>query len=374
MSGKQLFSIVAASTLLAACGNGDEQGVDCELRLGLVTDQGQIDDGSFNTSAWTGVQNAAGALGLDTEACTNYRETILPEGQQEPTEADWAPNVQDILDWGADIVVMNGFNLVDYTQKVAAENPDVKFIGVDQQPDNVEDNAVGLVFNEDRAGFLAGALAAHWAIENDDNRIGPVGGVYASPFPIIVQFATGFYLGVRQVQEQENIQQDIDVLTEFYDSDNNEPFGDPEWGRSTAEAMINNHDPEVIFHAAGGTGVGALRAGCEAGIEVIGVDVDQYVTIPDVQDCILSSATKNIVNGVSDLLQAASEGEFPGGTLYSGAVGLAPFHNFDEDIPQNVKDSLQDIDAKLKAGDLESCTSEGIDDPELKDLSNDVCQ
>jgi basic membrane protein A len=113
---------------------------------------------------------------------------------------------------------------------------------------------------------------------------------------------------------------------------------------------------DVFFGVGGQTGNGALIAACNQGKQVIGVDFDQFITLPEVDDCILSSATKGLVDGVAALIVSVTEGSFPGGDLYGGAV-LAPFHNFEDVVPQDVKDQLSSIAALLATGELNPCTA-----------------
>jgi basic membrane protein A len=115
---------------------------------------------------------------------------------------------------------------------------------------------------------------------------------------------------------------------------------------------------DVIFGAGGMTGNGALQevaAAAEAGKEVycIGVDTDQWETLPAAHPCLVSSAMKLITPGVADLIVKAAAGEFPGGN-YVGDVGLAPFHDFDDKVPQEVKDLLDKTKEGLLNGTIDT--------------------
>jgi basic membrane protein A len=119
--------------------------------------------------------------------------------------------------------------------------------------------------------------------------------------------------------------------------------------------MINN-GADVIFGAGGLTGNGALTAACTANVFAIGVDVDQFETLPEVQPCIVSSAFKNIVESLKNsLLRIADDAFTPGFTTDNAAtngIGLAPFHNFDSEIPDDVKQLLEDTFAGLADGSI----------------------
>ena len=129
-------------------------------------------------------------------------------------------------------------------------------------------------------------------------------------------------------------------------------FTDPEWGATTAAQAIDTNGADVVFGAGGKTGNGALiEVASREGVYCIGVDSDQWETVPEAHPCLVSSAMKLITPGVFDLISAAKDGAFPTGN-FVGSVGLAPFHDFDAQIPQEVKDRLAEIDAGLQDGSI----------------------
>ncbi len=160
---KKLFTLMAvvilATLILTACGGAaaDDCASEDVLCIGLVTDVGEVDDKSFNQSAWEGAQEAGEKYGA---AKVEYIET--------KDAKDYGANMQLFLDEGYDVIITVGFAMGEATGIAATANPDVYFIGVDQfQVYHFDDDAtndvlnhVGLVFNEDHSGFLAGALAA----------------------------------------------------------------------------------------------------------------------------------------------------------------------------------------------------------------------
>jgi basic membrane protein A and related proteins len=316
-----------APTEAAEEGDCADEDVFC---VGLVTDVGEIDDKSFNQSAWEGVQRAEAELDAQVE----FIET--------QDAKDYATNIALFANDGYDVIVTVGFALGEATLTAAAEYPDVQFIGVDQfQPAEVA-NVTGLLFNEDRAGFLAGALAAQLS---ESGTIAQVLGT--DLIPPVVAFGTGYENGAKHINP------DIEVLTTYHPGGLDVAFTDPEWGATTAAQAIEQ-GADVVFGAGGKTGNGALIevAGHE-GLYCIGVDSDQWETVPEAHPCLVSSALKLITPGVFDLIELANNGEFPGGNFF-GEVGLAPFHDFDADIPQEVKDTMAEIDAALKDGSLET--------------------
>lgn len=312
---------------------------ECAVKIGLVTDVGRIDDQSFNQSGYEGVKLAASTLGL-SEECYSYIETT--------DAADYIPNIEAFLSEGAQIIVTSGYAMGSATREAGRAHPDVTFIGTDQQqvdanfaPDPI-DNVAGLLFHEDVSGYLAGALAGLMTETN------VIGGVYGCTFiPPVVRFEMGYTNGARYVNP------DVQVINVYHPGDLSICFTDATFGSETASTLLAE-GADIIFAAAGSTGNGALVAACNAGAQVIGVDFDQFITVPEVQNCIISSATKDLVNGVAALIVSAVEGNFTGGEVFGGAV-LAPFHNFEDVIPQDVKDRLAEIAELLATGEIDPC-------------------
>jgi basic membrane protein A len=108
---------------------------------------------------------------------------------------------------------------------------------------------------------------------------------------------------------------------------------------------------DVIFGAGGKTGNGAVTAAAEKGVYAIGVDTDQYFTLPEAQKMLLSSAMKMLTPGTFDLIKLAKEGNFPSGN-YTGKAGYAPFHDLDSQVPAEVKAKMEEINTALLDGSL----------------------
>ncbi|MCL4560094.1 MAG: BMP family ABC transporter substrate-binding protein, partial [Chloroflexi bacterium] len=132
-------------------------------------------------------------------------------------------------------------------------------------------------------------------------------------------------------------------------------FADSSFGSETAQSFIDQ-GADVVYGAGGLTANGALITACNKGAMVIGTDMDQFNTLPEVKDCILTSALKDIVTGVKGLIVAASDGSFKGGDTF-GPSTLAPFHNLDGKVPDDVKAKLTDIAQKLSTGEIDPCAA-----------------
>lgn len=305
--------------------------------VGLVTDVGKVDDKSFNQSAWEGVKQAETDLG----AYVQYIETA--------DSKDYAKNIATFGDASYDVIVTVGFGLGEATAAAAKLYPNIKFIGVDQDQyawafdeDTTNDipNLVGLVFPEDQAGFLVGALAAQMT------KTGKIGGVFGTDaVPPVWRFGEGYRAGALYINP------DIKIFIVYHsDVGFDKTFTDPEWGATTAKSMIDK-GADVIFGGGGKTGNGAVVAAVEAGVYGIGVDADQYYTLTEAQSKLLSSAMKLITPGVFDLIKAITESAFVPGNFY-GKTGFAPYHDVAAEVPAAVDAKMKGIDAALLDGSL----------------------
>jgi len=335
---KKLFAVVAilimASMLLSACAPAAEEKVDCSkpetFCVGLVTDVGKIDDKSFNQSTWEGVKQAEKELG----AIVQYIETT--------DSKDYDKNIATFADENYDVIVTVGFALGEATIAAAKAYPNIKFIGVDQSQSEVIPNLAGLVFPEDKAGFLVGALAAQMT---KTGKIGAVCGTDA--VPAVWRFGEGYRAGAAYIDPA------VEVNVVYHsDVGFDKTFTDPEWGKTTALSMIDK-GVDVIFGAGGKTGNGALLGAAERGVYAIGVDTDQYYTVPEAQKYLLSSAMKLLTPGTFNLIKMAKEGNFPGGD-YVGEAGFAPYHDVESQVPAEVKAKMEEIQKALSEGTLET--------------------
>ena len=328
---------VPAAPAAPATGEEATEPAAAGIKIGLVTDVGRVNDRSFNQSAWEGVRQAGAALGLTEDVDFIYIET--------QDAKDYADNIQQFIDNGYNVVVTVGFALGEATTTAAKANPEVYFIGIDQFQGEALPNLTGLVFNEDKSGFLAGALAAQMS------KTGTIGAVLGTDLvPPVVAFKEGYELGAKYINP------DINLIATYHPGEISQAFTDPEWGAATAKQALDQ-GADVIFGAGGSTGNGALQevaaaAGAGTDLFCIGVDTDQWETLPAAHPCLISSAMKLITPSVAELIgMYGADGTMTSGNFFGGA-GLAPFHDFEDKIPQEVKDKLAEIDAGLKDGSL----------------------
>lgn len=253
---------------------------------------------------------------------------------------DYADNMAQFIDAGYNVIVTVGFALGDATIEAAKNNPDILFIGVDQFQGEALPNLAGLIFHEDQSGYLAGVLAASMS------KSGTIAAVLGTDLvPPVVAFNEGYIAGAKSVNP------DINVISTYHPGEISQAFTDPEWGAATAKQAIDQ-GADVIFGAGGITGNGALQeVATHEGLYCIGVDTDQWETVPAAHPCLISSAMKLITPAVAELIAQAQAGSFPSGNVF-GAAGLAPFHDFDSVIPQEVKDLLVATKAGLDDGSI----------------------
>jgi basic membrane protein A len=293
------------------------------FKVGLVTDVGKIDDKSFNQSAWEDVQQAVKDLGVEAK----YIETT--------DSKDYAKNIGTFADEGYDVIVTVGFNLGEATTAAAKQYPNVKFIGIDQFQGETTPGLAGLNFPEDKSGFLAGALAA---LMSKSGQIGAVLGTDA--VPPVWRFGEGYKAGAEYAKPGTKVN-----VVYHSDVGFDKTFTDPEWGKTTAQSMIDK-GADVIFGAGGKTGNGAVLGAAEKGVYGIGVDKDQYDDLPEAQKILLSSAIKTISPFTFDLIKAAKEGGWTDGNVLGG-FGLAPYHDLESKVPADVKAKIDEINKGL---------------------------
>lgn len=323
---------VAGVSLEELCEQHSDVEAPDGYRIGLVTDIGSIDDGTFNTLAFNGVTALEDCFGIEVDVIETQ------------SEAELAQNIDAMLENDPDLIVTNGFLISDATLAAAEANPDVQWVGVDQFWSEFPDNYVGIQAREDQGGYLAGTAAG---LLTESDVIGVVAGVES--VPPVVRFANAYKIAAERVNP------DVEVQIVYHDS-----FTDPAAGGSTAQQMIGE-GADVIMGAGGATGSGGIRAAAEAGAWVIGVDVDEYFTTfgggdTTGADRLVTSATKRIDVGIFELVVSDLTDEFEGGlyvlTVGNGGISYAPSH--DADVPQEVLDALADTLSDLEDPDFDT--------------------
>lgn len=290
------------------------------FKIGMVTDVGGVNDGSFNQSAWEGLQRAAENFGCEVK----YIES--------KGDADFVPNIESFLDEDYDLIICTGYVMADAVRDAAELNPDQKFAIVDDASNADLDNVTCMMFEQEQASYLVG-LAAGYTTESN-----VVGFVVGQANETMNSFGYGYLAGVLDANPDATILQ--------YNANS---FGDASAGKTAVNTMVTK-GADVVFHAAGGTGLGVIDGCKENGIWAIGVDSDQSSLAPET---ILTSALKRVDNACYDATKKAILGKLEGGIatydLAAGGVDIAPTtDNLSKDVLEKIEDAKKDI----IAGDL----------------------
>ncbi len=291
-----------------------------EIKIGIVTDVGGVNDGSFNQSAWAGLTKAADELGIQA----TYLESH--------TDADYKPNIETYVDEDYDMIICIGYALADALKDESEANPDMKFAIVDDSSLADASNVTSLMFEQSQAAYLVGYVAGK---TTKTNKVGIVLGMATD---LMNEFGYGYVAGAVDANP------DCQVL-----QNNANSFADTAAGKTAANNMVAQ-GADVIFHAAGGTGLGVIDGCKEAGIWAIGVDSDQSSIAPET---ILTSAMKRVDNAVYDVAKATVEGTVEAGvktySLADAGVDIAPTtDNIDAAVLTEVEDVKQQIiDGKI---------------------------
>jgi len=319
-----------ASDEPAATGSGEGGGgATEELRVGLAYDTGGRGDRSFNDSAYAGAAAAVDALGGK-----------LQEFSPNDDASNRAEGLAGLAEQGFNPVIAVGFNYDDVIAEVAPQFPDTTFAQVDgSNEDGAKgDNVTGLIFAEEQGSFLAGVAAA---LKSESAHIGFVGGVQS---PLIQKFEAGYVAGAQTVNPQITI--DRQYLSPAGDFSG---FSDPARGQIVAQGMYDA-GADIVYHAAGGSGIGVFQAAAASGNRAIGVDSDQYLTVSDpaLQAVIMTSMLKRVDNAVEQFINDYAEGNVTGASdvlndLSTEGIGLATSGGFIDDIQDDIDQYSQQI-------------------------------
>ncbi len=330
-----LRPVVTAAMLMASAASASAFAA-CQ-----VTDTGGIDDNSFNQTAWKGVEDAQTDLGIDARFLESQAET------------DYEANITSLLGGQCDVIITVGFLLGDATKSAAEANPDQKFSIVDFAYDPPIPNVLGQVYATDQAAFLAGYLAAGMT---GSGTLGTFGGINIPPVTI---FMDGFVAGANHYNAQHGTSVTVlgwDPATRDGLFTNN--FESLDDGRAFAQNLYDE-GADIILPVAGPVGLGSAALADELGtdaLKIIGVDADLYLTDPERGHVYLTSVLKRMDSTVLQVIEKAMQGGFEGGvivgTLESGGVDIAPFHDFDAAVPADLRAELEAVRAGLIDGSI----------------------
>ncbi len=337
----------ASALILSACGAppAEEAGGSGENSdyLGcIVSDSGGFDDRSFNQSSYEGLKKAEKELGIEINQAESQAET------------DFGPNVDQMVQQGCDLTVTVGFLLADTTKEAAEANPDSHFAIVDDN--SIEaDNVKPIIYDTAQAAFLAGYAAA---ATSETGKVATYGGIN---IPTVTIFMDGFADGVTYYNEQKDA--DVQLLGWDKEAQNGTfigNFNDQGAGKTNTQNFINE-GADVIMPVAGPVGLGTLDAVIEANeggkkATVVWVDSDGYETAGKGEEFILTSVMKLMGDAVNEVISSDVEGDFDStpyiGTLENGGVALAPFHDQEANVPEELQGELDEIKEQIVSGDI----------------------
>lgn len=344
---KKIISMLAAvaviTTTIAGCGTKTETGEggnsagNKEYVFGMSTDQGGLGDKSFNDAAHAGLQKVKAEN-------DNVKDIFVLESKQ---EENFEPNLKQLAK-NNDLTVAVGYLMRGALDKVASENPDKNFTIIDEVVELP--NVKSIKFKAEEGSFLMGVIAGEMT---KTNKIGFIGGMEDD---LILTFEAGFVAGVKAVNP-EAAEELLSRKTVKYAAS----FGDSGKGYELAKSLYSD-GCDVIYHAAGATGLGMFKAASETGNWAIGVDQDQAVTNESFADVILSSMIKKIDVATYEACQSVVDGKFVADTtilgLKEGGVDMA--ESTSKNTPQEVIDIANNykkaiVEGKITVpGDLES--------------------
>ena len=336
-------SPAATDSASATAAESSAPAAESDFTACMVSDAGGFDDKSFNETAHNGMMQAKDELGIQTNQIESN------------AEGEYAGNVRSMIDANCNIIITVGFALATATEAAAKQNPEVNFAIVDNSSFEGVDNAKGLIFNTAQPSFMAGYLAAGMT------QTGTVGTFGGAKYPTVTIFMDGFAQGIKYYNEQKG----GDVKLIGWDEakqdgqfvGGNNPFGDIPGGKNTASTLIAQ-GADIILPVAGPAGLGALQAAKESNgkVNAIWVDTDGFVSAPEFGPQILSSVEKGMDVAVFEAIKAAMEGSFSSdpyvGTLENDGVSLAPFHDFEDKVSDELKSELEQTKADIISGTI----------------------
>lgn len=315
---------------MVGCGNNNKTNetpkATKSFNVAMVTDTGGVSDQSFNQSSWEGLQRF--------EKNTGGKVSYLESKQ----ETDYVTNLDKLVDAGNKLIWGVGFAMSDSILNAAKTNKDVSYAIVDNSyGDKTPDNVTGVMFSAQEPSFIVGYIAGK---TTKTDRVGFVGGIKN---PIIDQFQYGYQAGVLYAAKE--LGKTINVDVQYAES-----FSDASKGKAIANKMFSS-GCDIIFHAAGGTGVGVIDAAKEAGKFAIGVDRDQSYLAPD---NVLTSALKLVNVAIEKVSTEAMNGTKIGGKTYTyglkeDAVGI-PSEN--KNVNPEVYKAAMKLEDQIKAGTI----------------------
>ena len=335
-----IFSVIFALMLVVACGNkpatGDQvkdgktsaDAANSKKAVAVVYSTGGKGDKSFNDATFRGLEKAQKELGI------TFKEY---EPKDPSTEAKNA--LTQFAESGEfDLIIAVGYSMKDSLVAVAQTFPDQKFAIIDETVEGLP-NVASILYKEHEGSFLVGALAAMM------DKTGSVGFVGANESDLIKRFYAGYAQGAQYIKP------DIKVLPVYIGGNN--AFNDQASAKAKTETLVQQ-GADVIYHAAGASGLGVFQAVKEKNVYGIGVDSNQDNLYPGI---ILTSMMKYVDNTVFDIIKATMDGKFEAKVQTFGVkengVGTTNFEFTKDKIGEENIKRLEQIKQDIKDGKIQ---------------------
>ncbi|WP_026553776.1 BMP family lipoprotein [Arthrobacter sp. 35W] len=341
------IALGAAALLLSGCGappapSGSASGSAGSYLGCIVSDSGGFDDQSFNQSSFEGLEKTVKDVGIQMKQA------------ESSTTADFAPNLNQMVNAGCNLTFTVGFLLADATKTTATAHPDSHFAIIDDSTINLP-NVKPVVYDTAQAAFLAGYVAAS---QSKTGKVGTFGGIN---IPTVTIFMDGFADGVAYYNQKKGAS--VQVLG---------------WDKATQQGVFANtfeviqegtkatnnllgDGADVIMPVAGplGKGAGDAVLAANAGgkdAKLVWVDSDGYLTAPAYKSILLTSVIKTMGEAVETIVKDDKDGKFDPtpyvGTLENKGVALAPFHDLDASVSADTKAEIAAIQKDIISGAL----------------------
>lgn len=327
------FAILTAGALIACTRSGDKSNEVAHstvgkpgagVKVGLVFDKGGKDDKSFNTAAFRGASEAVEKLGVELKDV------------ESPDDAAFEPALRTFAERGYQLVIAVGFSQIDAVKKVAPRFPKTHFAIVDGVVDGA--NVASLMFSEHEGSYLVGYLAG---LMTKTNKVGFIGGM---DIALIRRFQTGYEAGVKDANPK------IDVVVNYVGV-NSSAWANPTRGKELALAQYGR-GVDVIFHAAGASGIGLFDAAHEKKALAIGCDSNQNGIKPG---RVATSMLKRVDTAVFDTIKTQVEGKFKAGVQYFGLKDKGVDYAVDENnekLLEPFREKLEAVREKIIKGEI----------------------
>ncbi|HWL00786.1 MAG TPA: BMP family ABC transporter substrate-binding protein [Microbacteriaceae bacterium] len=339
-----VLSVALGAALgLAACADAPaptESGSAAADCARMVTDQGGLDDHSFNQASWAGMEAAADEYGIDVQALVSTAET------------DLAPNVEQASASGCGFVLTVGWSLSPATSEAAIANPDIDYAIVDDASIELP-NVKPIVYDTAQASYLAGYLAA------GVTKTGKVATFGGGNEPAVTLFMDGFADGIAKYNEVHG----TSVLLLGWDKAAQDgaftgDYEDKNKGKVLTQGFIDQ-GADIILPVAGQVGEGAAAAAIETpGTLLIWVDTDGYEApgIEQYRSIMLTSVMKKMGEAVLEVVGQHLGGAFTNeayvGTLANAGVDIAPYHELESTVGPELAAEVEALRAQIVSGEI----------------------